>query len=229
MAVNDGTDLAQDKLVPYQLVNNIKNSWAGVAAPATPQAGMRWLDTSGATKVLKAYNGTGWDSLYVGQAIPPGTITAWLGGYFTDGSNGGYTYQLGSANTVAGANSYVNDYDWSVCDGTVPNDSESPIFSAADRYLPNLTGDRFIEGDTSAGSTGGANTMAHTHDLDIASFDSSTWTTMQGEAHTGPGSDDLSHINHTHSVDPPNTQSAAASNTENRPLFLGVFFMIKVK
>lgn len=94
-----------------------------------------------------------------------GAIIPWLGGYFTDGSNGGYTLVLGDANTVAGANSYLNSLHFYVCDGAALNDADSPIFNGINRYLPNITDDRFIMGDTAGGGIGGASAMAHTHGI----------------------------------------------------------------
>ena len=44
-----------------------------------------------------------------------------------------------------------------MCDGSELNLPSSPIFNGAGRYLPNLTDDRFIQGDTAIGSTGGIN------------------------------------------------------------------------
>jgi|GEM_PF-5188122 len=98
-----------------------------------------------------------------GNGVPVGLIIAWLGGYFTDGSNGGYTRVLGTDNTVAAVNALLNGDGWYVCDGAALNLEGSPIFDGADRYLPNLTDDRFIMGDTLGGAPGGNNAMAHTH------------------------------------------------------------------
>jgi hypothetical protein len=94
---------------------------------------------------------------------PVGSVVAWLGGYFTNGSNGSYTFTLGAANTVAGANGYLNTYGWYVCNGAALNLVGSPIFGGAGRYLPNLTDERFLQGYTAAGAIGGSNSSAHTH------------------------------------------------------------------
>ena len=102
---------------------------------------------------------------------PVGIIVAWVGGYFTDGSNGTYTRVLGATNDVAGANGYLNPY-WYVCDGAALNNADSPIWVGVNRYLPNLTDDRFIMGGTAAGGIGGSSTMAHTHTVDPASVTS---------------------------------------------------------
>jgi len=95
-------------------------------------------------------------------AVPAGTIVPWAGGYFTNGSNAGYTNVLAGGNTVAEANAYLNALNWYVCDGAALN-TGAGIFNGAGRYLPNLTDDRFIMGDTTAGVIGGSSTMAHTH------------------------------------------------------------------
>src|SRR5690606_3579764 len=89
-------------------------------------------------------------------AIPPvGTIIAYAPGYYAAGGNGGGWSHVGpSANTVTAVNNYL-PVNWRVCDGTAPNDADSPIFNSAGRFLPDLTGSRFVMGNTSAGTAGG--------------------------------------------------------------------------
>lgn len=94
--------------------------------------------------------------------VPVGTIVAFNGGYYGDGSNGSHADVLG--NTVAAVKSILPD-NWKVCDGSEIYDPESPIFNGSGRYIENLTDDRFLMGDTTAGSVGGSNTMAHTHNI----------------------------------------------------------------
>jgi len=121
-------------------------------------------------------------------AVPVGSIMAWIGGYFADGSNGTFTNVLG--NTIADVNTYLNGKGWYVCDGAALNLSTSAIFNGANRYLPNLTDDRFIMGDTVAGGIGGANSSAHTHDI--------------SHTHTIAHTHTLSHyhdIQHVHSIE----------------------------
>jgi hypothetical protein len=216
-----------------------------------------------ATSILSNNN----KSVPVSSLIPAGVITAWNPGYYANGANGGYTFALGSANTVAAANAYLNPLGYYVCDGAALNDSLSPIFSGAGRYLPNLTDSRFLMGSTTVGAIGGSSTMDHTH-------------TGPSHTHTGP-SHTHSGPSHTHSTlveidgwgysaaitgylgsSAPNetarvtsnrsfTSSAggtgltgaegtgatgaagtgntgAASVTENRPLYLSCFYIIKV-
>jgi hypothetical protein len=95
-------------------------------------------------------------------SIPAGIIVPFVPGYFTNGSNGGFTYQWVSANTIAAVNTLLNPKGWYVCDGAALNLADSVYFNGAGRYLPNLTDDRFLMGDTLAGGTGGANTHTHT-------------------------------------------------------------------
>ena len=102
--------------------------------------------------------------------VPPvGSIIAYVPGYFTNGSNAGFTYRMVSANTVAAVNALLNPSGWYVCNGAALNDADSGIFNGAGRYLPNLTDDRFLMGDTAAGTAGGSaahtHTMAHTHTI----------------------------------------------------------------
>jgi len=129
----------------------------------------------------------------VGGACPVGMITAYVPGYFTNGSNAGFTHQMISANTIAAVNAYLNQSGWYVCNGAAINDADSPIFNGASRYLPNLTDDRFLMGDTVAGGTGGANSnnIAHTHTTGDFTLTSShipshthTFTTASAGEHT---------------------------------------------
>lgn len=90
-----------------------------------------------------------------GSIVPIGTIVAYAPGYFGAVSNGGGWTAVGPAtNDVAGVNAYLPP-NWRVCDGSAPNDPESPIFNAAGRFLPELTGSRFVMGFASAGNAGG--------------------------------------------------------------------------
>ena len=116
-------------------------------------------------------------------SVPCGTIVAWVGGYFTDANNSDYQYVLGDDNTIAAINDYVDIDGFRVCDGQEYNNSNSPIFNGAGRYLPNLTDNRFIMGDTQVGGVGGNNsvshnhTIAHTHVVDIGNF-TTDYTTL---------------------------------------------------
>lgn len=90
-----------------------------------------------------------------GSIVPIGTIVAYAPGYFGAVSNGGGWNVVGPAtNNVAGVNAYLPP-NWRVCDGSAPNDPESPIFNAAGRFLPELTGSRFVMGFMTAGVAGG--------------------------------------------------------------------------
>ena len=138
----------------------------------------------------------GWHSQ---DLIPAGSIIPWIGGYFTDGLNGSYTRVLGDTNNVAGANGYLNDKGWYVCDGAALNDADSPIFNGAGRYLPNLSDDRFIMGDNVAGGSGTFG--AHTHIASSHSHGSGTLVNAAAAAH-GHDSGTLagSQGTHTHLV-----------------------------
>jgi hypothetical protein len=173
MALSNGTDAVLDDIFSYQQYNRLKNHWPGASAPSDPQNGMVWYDSTN-HRWAGRRNGA-W--LYFPPIIPEGTIIPWIGGYFTDGANGGYTRVLGSANTVAAVNTLWNTYGLYVCDGAALNLSTSTIFNGADRYLPNLTDDRFLMGDTLCGGTGGANTNSHTHAV-------GTLAAANEEAHT---------------------------------------------
>ena len=135
----------------------------------------------------------GWHSQ---DLIPAGSIIPWIGGYFANGANGGYARVLGSANTIAGANGYLNAKGWYVCNGAVLNDADSPIFNGAGRYLPNLSDDRFIMGDNVAGGSGDFG--AHTHIAGSHSHGSGTLVNAAADTH-GHNSGTLAGSQATHS------------------------------
>ena len=211
------------------------------------------------------------------NTVPAGVVVPYLRGYFSNGSNGGYA---SSYNSAAAVNALLNADGWYVCNGAALNLAGSPgdMFAASNRYLPNLTDDRFLMGDTAGGGVGGGNTMAHTHSvpqsahthtIDIASFTSGgtalgltqipphthTVSAMRRTIDLGAGGNPYggtestlttsstggsggAAVAHAHSVDPPSTTtgsttpasgtSGAATNTENRPLFLSCLYIIKV-
>jgi len=206
----------------------------------------------------------------VTSQIPAGSITAWNPGYYTNGLNAGYTFALGSANTVAAANAYLNPLGYYVCDGAALNDSRSVIFNGASRYLPNLTDSRFLMGSTAAGAGAatGSNTLRdHTHTSSLTAAgqthagnsgsvsDPGTHThNMAADNSTsyggGPyvkgnlgnvtviatgGAGAHSHtvaLNHTHAASAVSGTigtGAVAGSTENRPLFLSCFYIMKVR
>ena len=129
------------------------------------------------------------------DSVPPvGSIIPWVGGYFGNGSNGTFTNVL--ANTVANVNALLNAGGWYVCDGAALNIASSPIFNGANRYLPNLTDERFIQGNTTAGSIGGSNTMLdHTH-----SFTTGSESADHTHTYSGTTSSNGSH-NHIQAYD----------------------------
>lgn len=95
------------------------------------------------------------------NTVPIGTIVAWMYGYYTNGSNAGYTTAVTS--TIAAYNALLNSMGFYVCDGAALNLSGSPLYNGAGRYLPNLTGAIYLQGDGGPGSLGGRNADYHTH------------------------------------------------------------------
>jgi hypothetical protein len=136
--------------------------------------------------------------------VPEGTIIAWSGGYFTDGSNGGYTRALGTAKTIAAINTLWNSSGWYVCDGAALNLATSTIYNGAGRYLLNLTDARFLMGDTTVGGIGGASSSAHTHSF------SDTSTSEGAHTHNVSGTSGAG-SSHNHTVDPAGTASGTPS------------------
>ncbi|GAG72921.1 unnamed protein product [marine sediment metagenome] len=202
----NGSDFPLDRACGYQDVNEIKNSHRAAIAPTAPEKGLLWEDTG--HNLLKVWD-AGWNIIQAtaGQA-KDGMITPWAGGYFADAVNGGYVYVKGTANTIAGANAYLNPLGWYVCDGTEPNQVTSDIWTVAGRYLPNLTDNRFIQGDTLAGTIAGASANNHTHDCNPVSTTSGaeSATTEVNYAAATPARA----IGHTHDCDIDNKTSSIA-------------------
>ena len=223
----DGRDIVASDFCSYQLINVIKDCFYGASAPASPVAGLIWVNSgTGAVTIYDAATST-WIGIGRKGAAPVGSIVAYSPGYFTNGSNGGYTRVLGTANTVAAINALLNASFWYACDGAALSLSGSPIWSAAGRYLPNLTDDRFIQGDTAAGSIGGGNVNDHLHSCDPPSYDVPI-TDIVIKSIGGP-TGNISLNTHTHTLDIAAFDSGVPSNTENRPLYLACFYIIRVK
>lgn len=148
-----------------------------------------------------------------GGAVPIGAIVPYLGGYFTDGANGGFTMVMAAANTVAAVNTLLNPDGFYVCDGAALNHASSPIWNATSRYLPKLTDDRFIMGDTLAGGTGGKNANSHTHGV-------GTYATGGAGGHShGVGTYAIGNeSSHTHSV---TSNVTVAAHGITQPAFTG--------
>mgnify|MGYP007001731169 FL=1 len=172
---------------------------------------------------------------------PVGSIVAFIPGSFANGSNGTYTFRLGSANTVAAINTLLNTYGWYVCNGAALNLPASPIFNGAGRYLPNLTDDRFIMGDTTVGGTGGSNTsnLAHTHTGPSHTHSVVIPASGWGGEDASAGYLGSSHPGETRRVSGDrtltsaaggtgNTGSSLSSSTENRPLYLSCVYIMRV-
>ena len=141
---------------------------------------------------------------------------------------------------------------WVECDGSTLSDSDSPYDG---QVIPDLNGGIFLEGQATSGATGGAATMAHTHtgashthtltnayakvDLNATTneiqtgYNASTFSTNRtgtgmsivAEADTSSASTGLG--GNTDAT--ASSTSSAASNTENRPPFYTVVFIMRVK
>jgi len=86
--------------------------------------------------------------------------------------------------------------------------------------VPNTSGISASHTHTFSVTSGAGASHTHAHTLAIASE----------AAHThGYNQSDSAEAAHTHAVDVAITTSSAASNAENRPLFLGCFYIMKVK
>lgn len=169
--------------------------------------------------------------------IPVGSIMAWLPGYFANSSNGFYTEI-----------SITLPAWWKKCDGTAPNDPESPVWNSPSRYLPNLTDNRFLMGSTLAnkGSIGGQNSFiistsnlpphTHTYHASVA-YDgdapASTYLYANIDEHIYFSSNQLADTGDGANVQVFYAQTKngdfANSAIENRPVYLAVEYIIRIK
>ena len=116
---------------------------------------------------------------------------------------------------------------WVECDGSVLVDALSPLNG---QTIPDLNGGEFLEGRTTSGSTGGSATMAHDH-ISPTTIDSSQLINSNKygtQAVTSVTSDNVNRTDTTTA-----TRSLAkvsgASNTENRPPFYTVVWIMRVR
>ena len=221
----DGDDYILSDWGGHDDINEVKNRFESDTAPTDPAIGCVWYDAGVAEQKLKIWDGSVWRVVgkAAGNLLPVGSLIQYIPGYFANGVNGPYTNVLPTDDTIASVNTLQNPAGWYVCNGAVLNLPGSPIYAGAGRYLPNLTDDRFIMGDTAIGALGGSNTQAHTHAFDVAA--KNTGAEDNTVTLTFAVAQDVAEFAHLHSCDPPSTTSEAASNTENRPLFLACFYL----
>ena len=161
------TEQTSSDLITSAKWNNLQDSIEALEAKVGADSSA--ITTSHDYKLAELAAAMGLTQASLGAAqnalCPVGSIVAYVPGYFTNGSNAGFTYRMVSANTVAAVNALLNSSGWYVCDGAALNDADSGIFNGVGRYLPNLTDDRFLMGDTVAGGIGGANSndISHVH------------------------------------------------------------------
>jgi len=143
--------------------------------------------------------------------------------------------------------------EWAVADGSTVADPESPLYG---RALPNLT-DRFIMGVTSGniGVTGGTNTLnlshihqvdSHSHSLPEHAHDynhdhGTSDVYCMGGGSTSVHRDITSLVNYAGSgtntgswsgvsgASQPNTNAQLSSATDNRPQYVGLIFLVRIK
>lgn len=188
--------------------------------------------------------------------IPVGSVIAWLGGYFS-GINTGYTrtVTVNGINLSSDANviSFLDTYGCVHCDGTAPDDPDSPIFNDGIKLVPNLTDDRFLMGDASAsvGAIGGdninyshyhgrgtlaatTNTDAHTHTVyvvNVAGVGPGLQPTSSGRPYAtiGTSSDSHSHTVSFSGVIGDTGGVNGDADQENRPTYISVHYIMRIK
>lgn len=84
---------------------NSKSTYIGATAPASPVAGMLWLDNATATEVLKVYDGAAWRTLFPDafSTSTGGGLLPLAGGTLTGNVSGGGTAKL--TNLASGSSS----------------------------------------------------------------------------------------------------------------------------
>lgn len=95
---------------------------------------------------------------------------------------------------------------WVECDGSVLVDALSPLNG---QTIPDLNDGIFLEGRSTSGATGGSATMAHTHSMTFS---------QNGQGGSAVFVQESTPIN-----------TSAASNTENRPPFFTVVWIMRVR
>jgi len=178
------------------------NSSSRLGAVST--AGAWTLGPSGFTGTHTINGSVTANGLISNTLTPVGSIIAYMPGYFTAAANGGSWTTVGPAgNTVAQVNTFL-PANWRVCDGTALNDAGSTIFNGAGRYLPDLTGSRFIRGNTTAGSSGGAASVTLTgNELPAHTHGAGSYATSIGLSGSAPslgGTTSFASTGHTHAL-----------------------------
>ena len=202
--------------IPYLVVNETLQ--IGVTGRADSLNSLLPDQTGNSGKFLYT-NGSdaSWEPATGGSSVevPVGSIIAYHPGYYVNGTNGTFTLVGPSTNDAAGINSYL-PAAWRVCNGAELNDSGSPIFNGAGRYLPNLTDSRFIMGSTSSGSVGGANSVTlATGNLPTHSHPSGTYAVNTANApHNHPASSNTVTAPHAH---PASSPASTTVNNANAP------------
>jgi hypothetical protein len=138
--------------------------------------------------------------------------------------------------------------EWAIADGSVVSDPESPLYG---QRLPNLT-DRFIMGVTpdSIGQMGGSNTLdlshshqvnshthsipSHSHSLDHDHHTSDVYCIGGGSTSvhrdiTGVTVSNTGSWSGTSGASQPSTNSQLSNTTDNRPQYVGLLFLVRIK
>ena len=121
---------------------------------------------------------------------------------------------------------------WVECNGQTLNDGDS-VYNG--QVIPNLNGNnQFMRGNSTSGGTGGSATMAHEHNL----FSGGTVATTSGSASNKisthstaaqTAGDDNWGAGATYNLQRMQKQTETQSNTENRPPFYNVVWIMRIK
>ena len=138
------------------------------------------------------------------QLAPIGSIMAWLKSY------------PNTPSLPAG---------WVECEGQVLDDAES-IYDG--QTIPDLDGGEFLRGWITSSGTGGSDTMTHTHTGTASGTTGATGSTGVVDHNLDGSTRTISLFNHTHTFSDGFTTSGA-SNTENRPPYYNVVWIMRIK
>lgn len=177
-----GLNIAATSFVVNSAATNSGSDWT--ATIQTPATGMTASPTHTLPEIsgtLASFDATNRNGIGL---VPVGAIIPYFPGSFGAGANTTYTNRVGAGNTVAQINALLNSVGWYVCNGASLNDASSPIFNGAGRFLPDLTDDRFIQGATTAGTAGGANTFTPTGTISGITINAFTISSSNLPTHT---------------------------------------------
>jgi len=115
---------------------------------------------------------------------------------------------------------------WRECDGSAVSDGDSPMDG---QNMPDLNGGEFLRGDTTSEGTGGSATMAHTHILGHTEASSLEFTSSKIGWTGNTSALEVVDAGGAETDEIVTGSTAGASNTENRPPYYNVVWIMRIK